>query len=346
MSAASPGGKVEDTSGSPKISVSCPPGLEDHKCFDDDAEHNQLQPAYIGDSKSLQLPASPDSPEEIGSLLKAAAALQMEVDASHPLCESEYSFSQFDIDSSYPPFDTGAGYPPFNLDASYFRLRASTWPEDQYTHDIPWMHSMHVQVFDGSWGSLDPLGTAAPAGTRKRACRRKRMCMLNIASHLNELEGEDPNKVLILRRINRLGFESGSILKEHYERYGPVSKVLLSNAHTRQAGTPFPVRLRPSGIGYLLFEDAESAAKALAEGELQTVRNVEIFVRAFKGRQTEDEIHDAKGWNGEEGDDAKHRSSSDVTDVPQSENMDNSDDLASQASDQSTWAHRLRSSLP
>jgi hypothetical protein len=189
-----------------------------------------------------------------------------------------------------------AAVPSFDVDVSSLHQQASTWPQNRNVHELPLTHISQTQV---------PHGQSV---LRKRACRRKRMCMLNIASHLNELEGEDPNKVLIVRRINRLGFESGTILKEHYERYGPVSKVLLSNAHAKQSGTPFPVRLRPSGIGYLLFEHAESAAKALAEGQLQTVKEVEICVRAYKARQTEeDACNDAEDGNAEEVDDVEHQ---------------------------------------
>jgi hypothetical protein len=110
--------------------------------------------------------------------------------------------------------------------------------------------------------------------------------MLLIASQLNQLQDEDPRQILIVRRINRLGFESASILEEHYARYGPVAKVLLSNPHEKKAGANFPMRLRPSGIGYVLFETAEGAARALAEGETHTVAGVEISVRAFERRES------------------------------------------------------------
>jgi hypothetical protein len=138
-------------------------------------------------------------------------------------------------------------------------------------------------------------------GARRHMRSRKRMCLLRIASHLNELEKEDPNKILILRRINRLGFKSGEILKEHYERYGEVRKVLLSNAHTRNDDTPYQVRLRPSGIGYVLFERAEDAERALLEGEKQVVAGVEIFARAFQGKQPSEDGKDAEGNDGSEG---------------------------------------------
>jgi hypothetical protein len=122
-------------------------------------------------------------------------------------------------------------------------------------------------------------------GPNKQARRRKqRMCLLRIASHLLELENEDPHKVLIVRKIGRLGFDSSRILKEYFERHGAVSKVLLSNEHTKQDKVDIRVRLRPSGIGYVIFENAEAVAAALSEGAQQIVAGVEIQVRAFEVR--------------------------------------------------------------
>jgi len=133
---------------------------------------------------------------------------------------------------------------------------------------------------------------------RRQRRYQKRRCDLLIATQLSQLQEEDPGKLLIVRKINRLGFNSARILQQHYERYGVVTKVLLSNKHEKDAGAPFPTRLRPSGIGFVLFESAEGAAEALAEGPSQiqglanclsfsyeVVAGVEIVVRAFEKRR-------------------------------------------------------------
>lgn len=120
---------------------------------------------------------------------------------------------------------------------------------------------------------------------RRQKRHQKRRCLLLIATQLHQLEGEDPSKLLVVRKINRLGFNSANLLTEHYGRYGTVSNVLLSNNHEKQASAPFPVRLRPSGIGYVLFESADAAARALEEGATQVVAGVEIAVRAIEKRQ-------------------------------------------------------------
>jgi hypothetical protein len=122
---------------------------------------------------------------------------------------------------------------------------------------------------------------------RKR--RTKRRSVLLIATQLNELQAEDPNKIVIVRKINRLGFDSSNILKTHFGQFGHVEKVLLSNAHTKQPGVSYQIRLRPSGIAFVVFESAEAAAQVLAQGEVHTICGLEVWVRAFERRQFDDE---------------------------------------------------------
>lgn len=87
---------------------------------------------------------------------------------------------------------------------------------------------------------------------------------------------------MIARKINRLGFDSAAVLKAHYEQYGSVFKVLVSQSHEKQRGTK--QRVRPSGIGYIVFDRAEDASLALAAGLSQVVAGQEIFAKAFERR--------------------------------------------------------------
>jgi hypothetical protein len=123
---------------------------------------------------------------------------------------------------------------------------------------------------------------------RKR--RTKRRSVLLIATQLNELQTENPDKIVIVRKINRLGFASADILKEHFGKFGTVNEVRLSNAHNKEAGTPYQVRLRPSGIAFVVFDEASAAAQVLAEGETRMINGVEVWVRGFERRRFDDEI--------------------------------------------------------
>jgi hypothetical protein len=123
---------------------------------------------------------------------------------------------------------------------------------------------------------------ACTARPKERRYHPKRNSPLQIATQLTELQSEDPDKVICARKINRLGFESADILSKHFEQYGPVDKVLLSNAHRREPGVyNFPVRLRPSGIGFVVFKNSKVVAQVLAVGESHVVNGVEVHMRAF-----------------------------------------------------------------
>jgi len=124
-----------------------------------------------------------------------------------------------------------------------------------------------------------------------RGQRRRRTC-LEIATHLNGLEEKNPACILFARQISKLGFDSAEILKAHFEKYGPVETVLLSNSHSKSGSVTFPVRVRPSGMGFVVMQHPDGTARALAQGETHLVHGIEIKVRAFKKRtgvDTDDE---------------------------------------------------------
>ena len=101
------------------------------------------------------------------------------------------------------------------------------------------------------------------------------------ATQLSSLECQDHRCILLLKKVNRLGFGSMEVLTRHYSHYGTVAEVLLSNAHER---TGAGQRLRPSGMAWLRFESASSASLALSAGEQQVVEGAHIIVKAFASR--------------------------------------------------------------
>lgn len=135
---------------------------------------------------------------------------------------------------------------------------------------------------------LQPYSTAQASQAQQKTARKrhtKRHAVLLIATQLSELQSEDPDKIVIVKKINRLGFNSPDILKKHFGQFGRVEQVLLSNAHTKTPDFSPKVRLRPSGIGFLVFESAEVAARVVAEGQTQMIHGFEVIVRAFERRQ-------------------------------------------------------------
>mmetsp|Transcript_1735 Transcript_1735/g.4442 ORF Transcript_1735/g.4442 Transcript_1735/m.4442 type:complete len:238 (-) Transcript_1735:48-761(-) len=134
--------------------------------------------------------------------------------------------------------------------------------------------------------------------TEPQTSRRQRHSKLQIATSLRELQDEDPNCVLVVRRIGKLGFSSLDYVKEHFLRFGPVLKVLGSNQHERDPTDKASVRLRPSGIAFVLMQNASDAAKAFAQGEDQLIHNHWAQVRRFEQRQPTTESQDLEPPSG------------------------------------------------
>ncbi|CAK9116565.1 unnamed protein product [Durusdinium trenchii] len=107
--------------------------------------------------------------------------------------------------------------------------------------------------------------------------------------HLRSLLQVDSSRVLIVRKINRLGFSSPQILKEHFSWYGTVENVLVAHSRVKSGGGQNGIvsRLRPSGLGFVVMGKGEEASKILAEGPEQQVQGTIIRVQKFERRMSE-----------------------------------------------------------
>jgi len=129
-----------------------------------------------------------------------------------------------------------------------------------------------------------PRGIARPSkfgGTDwgQRSCRKT---PLVFAQSLAEVEGHDPDCVIYVRGIHRLGFDSEKVLRKHYGQFGKVEKICFSNMHELPPGSKRArVRVRPSSIALILLARPEEASMALAAGDVQIVDGVPINVRKF-----------------------------------------------------------------
>lgn len=101
-------------------------------------------------------------------------------------------------------------------------------------------------------------------GLSKRSRRPKRTCAVRLATHLESLEQHDPRRVFVAKRIARLGLNNGEVLREHFERYGPVTEVMLVNSPS--AAQAQATRLRPSGMAYVLMQRAADVSEILLDG--------------------------------------------------------------------------------
>lgn len=112
----------------------------------------------------------------------------------------------------------------------------------------------------------------------------------SLSSFLKELSTMDDSCVISVRKINRLGFESGPVLQAYFEKFGKVERVMVAPTQVRNKsvaanGKP---RMRPAGLGFVVMSTPEEVKTALAHGEEQVVEGVEIAVYSFESHPVED----------------------------------------------------------
>eukprot|EP00746_Dinoflagellata_sp_MGD_P160880 gnl/MRDRNA2_/MRDRNA2_87824_c0_seq1.p1 gnl/MRDRNA2_/MRDRNA2_87824_c0~~gnl/MRDRNA2_/MRDRNA2_87824_c0_seq1.p1 ORF type:complete len:319 (+),score=79.05 gnl/MRDRNA2_/MRDRNA2_87824_c0_seq1:173-1129(+) len=103
-----------------------------------------------------------------------------------------------------------------------------------------------------------------------------------LRTHLEALAEEDANRILIVRRINRLGFESPQLLQNHFAEFGEVRRVFVAHSRVKpSAKRPVP-RVRPAGLGFVLMETAEDAQKVANSGPQMMINDVSIEVKLYQ----------------------------------------------------------------
>lgn len=151
-----------------------------------------------------------------------------------------------------------------------------------YRQSMPRSHAHHIQTISGSRPNRRAVDHAArPSPTVDSA---QAASTGTLRTHLRELQNIDHERILLVRKINRLGFEAPTILKCHYSHYGAVDRVLVAQSHVKSPTRPGLACLRPSGLGFVVMVSSEDAQKVLSLGEEQVVQGVTIYTYAFEHR--------------------------------------------------------------
>lgn len=120
-------------------------------------------------------------------------------------------------------------------------------------------------------------------------------------AQLQALSQENTSAIIIVRRIQKLGFKSPEILRRHFEDVGEVKGVHV--AHSTVKTMPRPLdggvrepsyRQRPAALGFVVMTAAEAVEKILAEGSERTINDVKVLVQAFE-RHDEADGKDGSG---------------------------------------------------
>merc|ERR1719487_1921174 len=92
-----------------------------------------------------------------------------------------------------------------------------------------------------------------------------------LRTHLRDLQKVSSDRVVLVRKINRLGFESADVLKQHYSKYGTVDRVLVAHSHVKSQNRRCGSRLRPSGLGFVVMGSKSDVEAILADGPDQLI---------------------------------------------------------------------------
>jgi hypothetical protein len=100
--------------------------------------------------------------------------------------------------------------------------------------------------------------------------------------NLQGLKNFGSNRIVLVRRIHQLSFDSAEILREHYSWYGKVEHVFVS--HTRSMLHSGTQKFRPSKVGFVVMSTASEVEAILADGQEQLIlrRGVAVKINASK----------------------------------------------------------------
>jgi len=120
-----------------------------------------------------------------------------------------------------------------------------------------------------------------------------------LRAHLRDLQNVESDRIILIRKVNRLGFEAPKILEAHFAQYGTVERVLVASSIVKAQHHRHPARTRPSGLGFMVMSKAEDAQVILKQGEEQTVQGIQICVRHFERRSANSEAEVEEGGSEE-----------------------------------------------
>lgn len=108
-----------------------------------------------------------------------------------------------------------------------------------------------------------------------------------LRKNLEALQEQNPMSILIVRRINRLGFNSSTFLEKHFAQFGDgVLHVLVAHSRVKPSVKRPVARVRPGGIGFVVMANHLDVDSLLAKKHV--IHGVTIQVQRYEVRSFAD----------------------------------------------------------
>lgn len=109
----------------------------------------------------------------------------------------------------------------------------------------------------------------------------------SMSTFLRDLSMTDNARVLMVRKIAKLGFDAPSILQAYFSTFGDVERV-MAGATKQSVKTSQRTRLRPATVGFVVFDQPEQVEAALNHGSVHVVGGEPITVGRFQSHSVDD----------------------------------------------------------
>jgi len=142
------------------------------------------------------------------------------------------------------------------------------------------MESAQASTSWKGWGKADI--EAVPEFVPSLDISSKLIGSGSLRQDLELLRERQPEHVIIVRKIKKLGFESPQMLNDHFSQYGEVKELLVAHSHVKPTAKRPNGRVRPAALGFVVMATAEAARNAFEAGQDQIIYGHEIELASFE----------------------------------------------------------------
>lgn len=103
----------------------------------------------------------------------------------------------------------------------------------------------------------------------------------SLRKDLEMLKQYPDKRILIVRKIKALGFQSTRLLQEHFSQFGDVETVIVPHSATKPSKKRAQGRIRPGVLGFVVMGSTDAAEAAMHSGDRQSVCDASIEVAWF-----------------------------------------------------------------